>query len=53
MVDYAMARETMVDRQIRPVDVTDRRILDAFSEVPRELFVPVGRIDVWRGSLNV
>ena len=42
MVDYAMARETMVDRQIRPVDVTDRRILTAFGEVPRELFVPVG-----------
>ncbi len=42
MVDYAMARETMVDRQIRPVDVTDRRILAAFSEVARELFVPVG-----------
>jgi protein-L-isoaspartate(D-aspartate) O-methyltransferase len=42
MADYAMARETMVDRQIRPVDVTDRRIISAFGEVPRELFVPVG-----------
>ncbi len=42
MVDYAMARETMVDRQIRPVDVTDRRVLAAFGEIPRELFLPVG-----------
>jgi protein-L-isoaspartate(D-aspartate) O-methyltransferase len=42
MVDFATARETMVDRQIRTADVTDRRVLAAFGEVPRESFVPVG-----------
>jgi protein-L-isoaspartate(D-aspartate) O-methyltransferase len=42
MVDFATARETMVDRQIRTADVTERRILSAFGEVPRENFVPVG-----------
>lgn len=42
MVDFATARQTMVDRQIRTADVTDRRVLSAFGEVPRESFVPVG-----------
>lgn len=30
----------MVESQIRPSDVTDRRILRAMRDVPRELFVP-------------
>lgn len=42
MVDFATARQTMVDRQIRTADVTERRVLSAFGEVPREDFVPVG-----------
>lgn len=42
MVDFATARETMVDRQIRTADVTERRVLTAFGDVPRENFVPVG-----------
>ncbi len=40
MTDYSLARRTMVDRQIRTADVTDRRILTAIGEVPRELFSP-------------
>ncbi|MCX5493835.1 protein-L-isoaspartate O-methyltransferase [Kaistia dalseonensis] len=40
MVDFAKARTTMVDCQIRTVDVTDFDILDAFLAVPREVFVP-------------
>ncbi|MCX5515088.1 protein-L-isoaspartate O-methyltransferase [Kaistia algarum] len=40
MVDFATARATMVDCQIRPVDVTDYDVLDAFAAVPRETFVP-------------
>ena len=40
MTDFAEARRTMVDRQIRTVDVTDADILDAIGGVPRELFVP-------------
>lgn len=40
MVDFAKARMNMVESQIRPNGVTDRRILEAMLEVPREVFVP-------------
>lgn len=40
MVDFTKARATMVDCQIRTVDVTDYDVLDAFLAVPREAFVP-------------
>ena len=40
MIDYAAAREAMVDRQIRPSDVTRYPIIGAMLAVPRELFVP-------------
>jgi len=39
MVDYAQARRTMVDCQVRPSDVTDLRIIAALLDVPRERFV--------------
>lgn len=40
MSDFATARQKMVDGQVRPSDVTDQRIIDAFLAVPRETFVP-------------
>ena len=40
MIDSMTARRTMVDCQIRPSDVTDRELLAAFLEIPRERFVP-------------
>lgn len=40
MVDYAQARRTMVDCQVRPADVTDLRVIAAMLEVPRERFAP-------------
>jgi len=43
MADYAQARRTMVDRQVRTADVTDLRILGAMLEVPREAYVPTPR----------
>ena len=43
MVDYARARRTMVDCQVRPSDVTDLRIIAAMLDVPRELFVTPSR----------
>jgi len=43
MVDYAQARRTMVERQVRPADVTDLRIQAAMLEVPREAYVPAER----------
>nr|WP_238934816.1 protein-L-isoaspartate O-methyltransferase [Maricaulis parjimensis] len=33
----------MVDSQIRPSDVTDRRLIAAFLDTPRELFIPRSR----------
>jgi len=37
--DYAAEREAMVERQLKRRGITDRLILDAFREVPREAFV--------------
>lgn len=43
MIDFARARRTMVDCQIRPNDVPDSRVIDAFLDTPRENFVPAER----------
>ena len=40
MTDFAAARRMMVDGQVRTSDVTDRRLIAAMLEVPRERFVP-------------
>jgi len=40
MVDFAQARQTMVDCQVRPADVTDLRLIAALGHVARERFVP-------------
>ena len=42
MADAATQRKNMVESQVRPSDVTDRRILRAMLEIPREAFVPAG-----------
>lgn len=39
-IDYAKARELMVEQQIRPWDVFDPRVLAVLAELPREEFVP-------------
>jgi protein-L-isoaspartate(D-aspartate) O-methyltransferase len=41
--EFEQARKHMVDSQIRPSDVTDRRLIAAFLNTPRELFVPRSR----------
>lgn len=38
-IDYAHARELMVEQQIRPWDVLDIRVLDVLAQLPREAFV--------------
>lgn len=38
--DALTQRLNMVESQVRPSDVTDRRILRAMSDIPREAFVP-------------
>lgn len=40
MTDFAAAREIMVDRQVRPADVTLYPIIAAMLEVPREVYLP-------------
>jgi protein-L-isoaspartate(D-aspartate) O-methyltransferase len=42
MIDSKEQRINMVESQVRPSDVTDRRIIRAMLEIPRELFVPGG-----------
>lgn len=37
---FEKSRKAMVDSQIKTHGVTDERIIEAFSEVPREIFVP-------------
>lgn len=44
MIDFAAAREAMVDRQVRTADVTLYPIIEALLAVPREEFVPAA----WR-----
>lgn len=39
-IDFARARETMVEQQVRPWDVLDTRVLDTIATLPREAFVP-------------
>ena len=38
-IDYAKARETMVEQQVRPWEVFDPRVLDVLARLPREHFV--------------
>lgn len=38
-IDYAKARETMVEQQVRPWDVFQPRILETLARLPRERFV--------------
>jgi len=38
--DYAALRRTMVERQVRTFDVTDKAVIARMFEVPREKFLP-------------
>lgn len=40
MSDYATARENMVENQLRPSDIHDPLVIEAFRKVPREIFLP-------------
>lgn len=39
-MDYAIQRKNMVESQVRPSDVTDRRVIRAMQGLARERFVP-------------
>lgn len=43
MTDFAAARLNMIESQVRPNGITDRRIIAAMESVPREIFVPESR----------
>lgn len=43
MIDFERARKVMVDNQLRTGGITDRRLLAAMGEIPREKFVPALR----------
>jgi len=46
MTDFTAARLNMIESQVRPNGITDRRIIAAMERVPRELFVPEARRSV-------
>jgi protein-L-isoaspartate(D-aspartate) O-methyltransferase len=46
MTNFAALRKMMVDCQIRTSDVTDRALIAAFLDVPREHFVPAGKAEL-------
>ena len=39
-IDFNQARHAMVEQQVRPWEVLDRRVLDVLGDVKREDFVP-------------
>ena len=49
----AERRRTMVDRQLRPFDVTDTPLLDQFLATPRELFLPENQANLAYSDLAV
>jgi protein-L-isoaspartate(D-aspartate) O-methyltransferase len=49
----ARLRQTMVDRQLRPYDVTDVPLLERFLSVPREAFLPSGQIALAYSDLAI
>lgn len=42
MAESALQRKNMVESQIRPSDITDRRITSAMTDIAREPFLPQG-----------
>jgi protein-L-isoaspartate(D-aspartate) O-methyltransferase len=40
MVSFELQRKNMVESQVRPSDITDRRVIRAMLDVPREAFAP-------------
>jgi protein-L-isoaspartate(D-aspartate) O-methyltransferase len=52
-MDYARARNFMVESQVRPSDVTDLRILGAMRTLPRERFAPAHKRSLAYGDLEL
>ena len=43
MINFEIARENMIESQVRPNGITDSRVIAAMAAVPREPFVPEDR----------
>jgi protein-L-isoaspartate(D-aspartate) O-methyltransferase len=52
-MDFARARDVMVESQVRTADVTDLRILHAMRTLPRERFAPAHRRSLAYADLEV
>lgn len=52
-MDFARARNMMVESQVRPADVTDTRIIHAMRTLPRERFAPAHMRAVAYGDLEL
>ncbi len=52
-MDLEAARTAMIDSQVRPNDVTDRRLVAAMTSVAREAFVPASRRTVAYAELPI
>jgi len=53
VLDFAKARELMVEQQVRPWDVLDIRVLEVLATVPRELFIPPAYRDLAYADLEL
>jgi protein-L-isoaspartate(D-aspartate) O-methyltransferase len=52
-MDFARARDVMVESQVRTADVTDNRMIRAMRALPRERFVPAAKRTLAYGDLEV
>jgi protein-L-isoaspartate(D-aspartate) O-methyltransferase len=52
-MDFAKARDFMVESQVRPSDVTDTRIIRAMRTLPRERFAPAAKRTLAYGDLDL
>ena len=53
MTDYNQARESMVDTQVRPSDVTRFSVIEAMLSTRRELYVPEHLKDIAYSETNI
>lgn len=52
-IDFEIARRKMLDRQIRPWDVHDERVLDVIARTPREEYVPAGHRNIAYADMSI
>lgn len=48
-----LARENMIEQQIRPWEVLDPRVLDVFRQIPRDAFVPAAYAGVAYSDVEI